>query len=632
VGNSPAVWWSEECESWQPPEDLTVSEWADKYRILSYKAEKRGPWETSFNPVMRRVMDAFTQDCIEEITVVTPTQAGKTDGLLNMLGYSVMQDPGSALVVEPSEDLADEVSTERIDDMIRSCDSLAEVKSTEEKSVIKKKVFRSMTVYFGWAGSPTSLASRPVRYVFFDEVDKYPLFSGKEASPLALGKERTNTFKRTRKVVYTSTPTTQEGYIVKQEEQSQARFRYLVNCPHCGHKQQFLFENVKFGEDHTPKAVEEDSWYECEACKQAIHEDQRMEMVRRGEWYDLITGLPFDECIEKVRPKSVGFQFNRLYTPWFTFGEVAAEFLKSKDIPEKLMNFKNSWMAEAWVERAEQKKVHELVKNKIDTYSPLICPKDTVAVTCGVDPGQGGYWYTLLAWRRQDFKTSPHLLDYGFITGKDRLKYLLFDTSYQIQDRNIRLKVWRKAIDTGGSKYDKDDVTMTADAYEFIREYDDGEFYGTKGMSDNRTGQHMNMRRVDKFPGPNGKQIPGGLGLWMVDTDYFKGVIHMRIGMKPEDYGRFTFHSETRTDFFEHLLSEEKQRNRKTGKWEWVKIKPGNHLLDCVVIAYALADDECLGGIRVLQDAVDDEPVIHVARKEDKDNWITGTGGREAWI
>ncbi len=624
--------WPEECDAWAEIEDLTVSEWADRHRVLTYKAAKSGPWETSFNPVMRRVMDAFSYDCVEELSLVKPTQVGGTDGpVLNSIGYCVTQDPGTCLVVEPTEDLANELSKDRIDDMIEHCDALkAALSNNPTETTKKKKTFKSMSVYFGWAGSPTSLASRPCRYVFFDEVNKYPPFSGQEASPLKLGKERTNTFKESRKIVYLSTPTTQDGYITKQEAQAQARFRYLISCPHCGHKQQLVLTQVKFGEDHTPSVVEESAWYECEKCTGRITEDQRMELIRRGDWHDIVSGMSFDECMKKLRPKSVGFQFNRLYTPWFTFGEVAAEFLRSKDVPEALMNFKNSWMAEEWVEQIETKTEDELAMNRIE-IAPVMCPKDTLGLTCGVDPGQGGFWYVVLSW---DKIFSPHLVQRGFLPDFDSVRRLWFDYVYRVQGLAYPIKIWRKGMDTGGSKYDNESETMTAAAYDFLRGVQDGATFGTKGDEQMRAGQNLTVKMIDKMPGPTGKPIPGGLPVCFLRPSYFKNVIHMRLAVKEGDPGRYTFNQSitAQDDYIKHLRGEVKQRNRKTGKFEWIATG-ANHYFDATVIAFALADPECFGGVRVLEPLPKEDIPAEAVETDEKEegDWIT-EGKSKSWI
>lgn len=597
-------WFPEEVAAWDPPEDLTVSECADKYRVLSYKSEKRGPWETSFNPVSRAYMDAFGFDCVQEIWLVKPSQSSGTEGILNMLLYAILQDPGSAMIVEPNENLADELSQERMDDMIRSCDKLHSIiRQNKEETGKKKKTFASMTIYFAWAGSPTSLASRAIRFVFFDEPDKYPPFAGKEASPIALGKERTNTFRYTKKIVYASTPTTEAGYIFKGEAAAEARFRFFITCPHCGEKQTLKMENLKFGEDHTPKVVEGAAWYECEKCAGIITEDSRMELVRRGEWVDMISGLEFHACLEKLKPRVVGFQFNRLYTPWFSFGMVAAEFLRSKEDPALFMNFKNSWMAEPWVERHEQKTEHELMTRCIDLPAG-ICPADTVSVVSGLDPGQGGIWFTSWAWLRD---AQKHLVDYGFLSyiGTDlqgqirMIRKFVFETRYQIQGGGFEYPVWRCGMDTGGGR-DEEDETMTQRAYEIIRRASDGKrLLGTKGRATNTVAK-VSMTVIDKMPGKQGRTIPGGLNLWLINTDAVKDSFSYFLSLPVGSHGAISFHQDIKNDFIRHILAEEKQKNRR-GQWEWVTVDKNNHLLDCSIIAIALGDKECWGGVEAIQ-------------------------------
>lgn len=621
-------WWPKEVAAWTPPEILTVSECADKYRVLGIKSEKRGPWETAHNPVMRVPMNAFGIEGIEEVWLIKPTQSGGTDGLLNMVLYAAIQNPGNMLVVEPNEDLADDISQERIDDMIKYCDKLMEIEDSD-KTGKKKKTFSSMTVYFGWAGSAASLASRPLPFVLFDEVDKYPQFSGREASPVKLGKERTNTFRFTRKIVYISTPTTEEGYVTAGEAACDARFRYLITCPHCGHKQEFKLVQAKTGEDHTPLVVEQATWYECEKCQDRIYEDQRMELVRRGDWYEKKSNLKFDDHIAKHRPKSVGFQFSRFYTPWFTFGEILAEFFRSKNSPEQLMNFKNSWLAEPWIERILQKDEAEILSHRCK-LPRLIVPDDAMALTLGVDPGQGGWWYAVWAICRNGNK---NLVDHGFIKDEAVLRQLMHENVYHTEDGEWAYPIWRGGMDTGGSKYDDADVTMTEAAYAFLRQYGGGKVFGTKGES-RKALARLRHTVIDKMPGKNGLPIPGGLMMWLMNADAFKDNFHYYLQLPKGEPGSIYLHADTDELFAAHVLAEEKRRNKKQ-EWEWVLVKHDNHLFDCSLIALAMADPECWGGVSVLRDPQrykvhkDDEE--HRQREENKRESFVGAK-RRGWI
>ncbi len=89
--------------------------------------------------------------------------------------------------------------------------------TTEKASDIKltKLALTSMEIYVDWATSPQRLASRPVRYVILDEVNKFVDWSGKDADPISLAKARTRTWKRRKKIVILSTPTIREAQISK---------------------------------------------------------------------------------------------------------------------------------------------------------------------------------------------------------------------------------------------------------------------------------------------------------------------------------------------------------------------------------------------------------------------------------
>lgn len=588
--------------AWEPPEQLTVSQCADKYRILSGKSAKSGPWETGWNPVIRSIQDCFAYDFVKDIWIVKPTQSGGTESLLNMILYAVMQDPGPALLVEPNENLADEISTERIDDMIANSDTLKARTILQEKA---RKIFSGMTLYMGWAGSPVSLASRAIRYLFFDECDKYRLFTGREASPLKLGQERTNTFREIMKRVYASTPVLETDVMTQGEKGCDARFRYHVFCPHCGHRQQLFFDGARYNENADLKDVELYTYYECAACKKDIREDQRMEIVRRGVYVDLVTGLDFDECMAKVKPRSVGFQYWRVHSPDFTLGDIAVEYLKSKDKPSDLMNFQNSWRAEAWAEKGETRTEFELFSRVMPDLPARTVPNDAILLTAGMDLGQKGVWFAVWAWT----PTKKVLVDYGFqsfigqgiIEQKEIIKKIVFDSRYLSLSGAFLYPIWRAGIDTGGGR-DESDLTMTTRAYMILRAIkNDKRLLGTKGRANSAREKTISMSVIDKMPGKKAEPIPGGLKIWSMNVDSLKSDLQYYLSLPVESEGAAVFNRDVREDFVKHLLAEERQRNQRTKRWEWVKVATDNHLLDCTVIAMAMGDRECWGGVEMVR-------------------------------
>ena len=81
-------------ESLKPPENITVSEWAEKYRVLDSKSSAMpGPWRNDKTPYLAGIMDELCNYETEEIIFVKPSQVGGTEALLNMLGWAIQQDP-----------------------------------------------------------------------------------------------------------------------------------------------------------------------------------------------------------------------------------------------------------------------------------------------------------------------------------------------------------------------------------------------------------------------------------------------------------------------------------------------------------------------------------------------------------
>lgn len=176
-----------------PPEQLTVSEWAENYRLLDSKSSAMpGPWSNDVTPYLKGVMDEFNNYETEEIIFCKPTQCGGTEALQNMIGYIVMQDPSPTMIVYPTDVLAKSVSENRLQPMLLGTPEIA--KQFDENSSLLELQFDNMYLSLAGSNSPSGLASKPIRFLMMDEVDKYPGASKREADPIKLAKERTKTF------------------------------------------------------------------------------------------------------------------------------------------------------------------------------------------------------------------------------------------------------------------------------------------------------------------------------------------------------------------------------------------------------------------------------------------------------
>ena len=156
--------------SLRPTERLPVSKWAEKWRVLPDTNAIPGPFRCSVTPYLTEIMDAFSDEDVERIVFVKPTQVGGTTALENMLASAIDQDPAPAMVVYPSDKLAERTVEAKLEPMIRQCKPLAAKYRAAESQKLKLK-FETMFVFLTGANSPASLASTPIRYLFLDEVD-----------------------------------------------------------------------------------------------------------------------------------------------------------------------------------------------------------------------------------------------------------------------------------------------------------------------------------------------------------------------------------------------------------------------------------------------------------------------------
>jgi phage terminase large subunit GpA-like protein len=185
--------------AYAPPPTLTVSQWSDRERRLSPEASAEpGQWDTSRTEYLRDVMDAVNDPAITRIVVAKASQVGYTECLNNILGYLIAEDPGPVLIIMPSLETAESWSKDRLAPMLRDTPCLADKVHSpltrDSGNTLRQKVFTGGRLAVVGANSPSGLASRPVRVVVADEVDRFGVSAGSEGDPLALAAKRQLTF------------------------------------------------------------------------------------------------------------------------------------------------------------------------------------------------------------------------------------------------------------------------------------------------------------------------------------------------------------------------------------------------------------------------------------------------------
>lgn len=578
----------------KPPEQLTVSEWAEQYRMLDSKSSAMpGPWSNDVTPYLIGVMDEFNNYETEEIIFVKPTQVGGTEALQNMIGYIVAQDPSPTMIVYPTETLAKSVSENRLQPMIRATPELR--KKFDENSQLLELQFDGMYLTLAGSNSPSGLASKPIRFLMLDEVDKYPGASTKEADPIKLAKERTKTF-HNRKIFETSTPTIKSGHIWKAKENADIEKHYFVPCPHCHEYIELKFSQIRFPDDESMSYVDRAEFanYVCQECGCVITDNDKHKMLRDGEWRIVKRNTKF--------ASTVAFWINTLYSPFVRFSDIAKEFLKTKDDPEEFQNFVNSWLAEPW-EDTKLKTSAELVLERQTELPALVLPEWTKLLTGGVDVQENCVYWTIRAWG--DYLTSQNIahgqaLSFEEVTKVMNLEYMTESGEPMVV--NLAL------IDSGD---------QTDAVYDYC--YLNTEWaLPVKGASNGQL-SHYKLSKINR---PNSRAH--GLSLVLVDGGKYKDMIAARM-KKPNGRGSWMVYEGCDFEYATQVTAEHKVNvksgNKVTQMWVPKSSHADNHYLDTEVYAMAAAD---VLGVRALH--LQDIEEVKKSKQEEQ------YAPEEAWI
>ena len=587
---------------------MRCSRWVEKHRIVTMSSAA-GPWRNAVTPYLSDIMDASFFDSVETVIVCAAPQTGKSETVNNCIGYAIDRRPGSALYIYPDEQTARENSKDRIADMILTSPRLmGYLTGTDDDLSFYRINLRHLQIYMGWARSAARLANKPLPYVVFDEMDKYPETAGKkEASPIALGEKRTRTYRGFRKIWKFSSPTIETGPVwTALCTEAQVIFVYLVRCPECGALQHMTFDEKRFKipeDERDPNVIEAQNlaWYECEVCHARWDDDLRDEAVQNGEWRvggvrdgavfykdehrtsniehptsNEKQGMTLWEYLKAYRPKKIGFHIPSWLSHFVGLSEIFARFLRGTQDKTALKDFKNNDEAVPWKHYEKPRKEDEILALCDDRPRGRVPGKGVVAgLVAGVDTQDDGFWYRIRAFGyggAELVKESWGVRE-GFVTTWGALEQVLWKDKYLDEDGNeyvIRMVIQ----DALGHR--------TSEVYKFcIRNR--GRIIPSFGRQ--KMAQAHTWNNLQYFPGGK-KPIPGGLKGININTNYYKDDLSSLLEISPADPGAWHENAEFSEAYARHMTSE---FINDAGVWECPSGKE-NHLWDCAVLCLCAHD------------------------------------------
>lgn len=526
------------------PPKIQMAAWAEKYRIISPPAAQPGPWVNARAPYLAEVMDTISGRDYQDITLVKLSQSGGTEVILNAIGYFIDQEPSSILCIQPNvKPMAQDFSKDRLAPLFRDTPQLAgkvrDPRARDSGNTILHKEFPGGQLTVVGANSPAGLASRPIRIVLADELDRWPSSAGSEGDPLSLARARQITYRHRRKTVKVSSPGNDLESRIDREWKLSDQRHYYVPCPHCSHMQPLEWRDSGGTPDIRPgkgayrliwekKVVGEETIYlfetaayTCRHCACTIDETHKAAMLAAGAWV-------------KHNPSSrrAGFHISGLLSPWVRWSELGKEWIDAKGDDEQRKTFFNTKLGLLYVALdgdVDGKKLASAERRESYGDESVDVPIGVGVLTMFIDVQDDriecdvwGWGAREEAWhiRLERFHGDPDLDDVWERAEALRLKAWRHASGAQLRIRVVM-------VDQG---YKKDPV------FRWVKTRQAEGVFASKGVD----GAKQPLSRATR---PNQQ----GIKAWYFDPNTFKDVLFPRLRRKAVGAGYMHFGSFERT-------------------------------------------------------------------------------------
>jgi phage terminase large subunit GpA-like protein len=575
-------------------EALPPSRWASRHCIVQDGLYAGSPVRMDVSPYMAGILDMYARRGVEEVIVCGSPQIGKTLIQYICLGWCMDYRPGTKMLVMPTKDTRDRVTKDKLLPLLRGSPLLRRqlLKTRTDNIALKNGTH----IFLSTAESPSQRASITVQDLFLDEEDLYGVSGG--ANAVGEFRARTRSLAGRSKILRVSAPKgdSMSSIWTGMTTEVDQIYCYEVTCPACRTEHLPDYANLIALEGaRDPRLILRSKLgrYVCPSCKWQWSDHVRDTAVSNGRWrpYRWVEERGFERVApgEAVtHPRAAGFHLPAFLARSVSLSHLLAAKItaEASDNPQIRMRYANDELGVPWQPIELQTDADKILELRDSSLPARTVPHGAVAITCGIDVQKRGFWYLCRAWMPT---LASYVVDYGYLDTWDDVARICFETWYPVLgpdglDSGERMSVWRAAVDSGGTETEGV-YTRTEEVYMWVRAYGAGVAFACKGASRE---QAAPVRWVVRERMPhNGRQIPGGLRLHMLDTNEFKTLDFSRM-LNPESRQPLRLHGECEPELAEHLSSE--QLVRRSGKLVWMHRRGPNHLLDCLMLSAACAD------------------------------------------
>lgn len=543
----------------RPPPEMTISQWAEKYRVLAGSASSEpGRWSNERTPYLVEIMDELSpQSSATDVVFMKGSQIGGTEVLINTALYYIKHCPSPIGAFQTTEQTAKRFLKQRMNPAFAAM-GMEDIFYGDEMYL---KEFPGGVLVTGWSNSPSHFRSAPFRIFLGDEISEWPKDCGGQGDPCELGRRRTTNFPR-RKLFWNSTPGIDGECRITEMFFGGDQRHYQVPCPHCGELHKWEWANIAWDCDADGHDLPETVRMKCPHCGAEYGEHYKTELMAQGQWVK-----------ENPDGDYPSFHINALYSPlgWYSWKNAVWDFLKAKGDVNKMKSFANNVLGEAWSLDGGKVIDPNGLMTRCEEYDAEV-PDGAVVLTAGVDVQDDRLEVEIVGWGRglENWGITNRVL---IGNPSESFVWEALDSVLMAgygNSMNEKLYVAAALIDSGGHH--------TADVYRYTSKRERRNIFACVGKAGLARPLVTRPKKTDKSSVYDANIVNVGVDIakdqfydWIAIERPGPGYCHFPA--KPDEYN---------SEFFAQLTAEKRFKKWVRGAqvWAYKKLRQRNEALD----------------------------------------------------